>query len=142
MLLCIMPRRTPVPFPRVAGQLAALGERLRLARLRRRYSAEMVAIRSGITRVTLARIERGEAGTSLGAYVAVLRVLGLHGDLDGIAKDDVLARKLQDLGLLVGRRAPRRAEKSCQKRNDFTGRPREGEFVARSGQSAQIRPRS
>ena len=103
-----MPRSTPILFPAVARQLAAVGERPRLARLRRRYSAEMVAVRSGITRVTLARIEKGEAATSLGAYVAVLRVLGLHGDLDRIAKDDELGRRLQDLGLLVGRRAPRR----------------------------------
>lgn len=93
----------------MARQLADLGARLRLARLRRRYSAEAVAVRAGITRVTLARIERGDAGTSLGAYVAVLRVLGLHGDLDGIAKDDVLGRKLQDLDLPVRRTAPRRS---------------------------------
>jgi len=107
-----MPKTHPPIFPATAKQLAALGERLRLARLRRRYSAEMAAVRSGITRVTLARIEKGEAGTSLGAYVAVLRVLGLNSDLDLVAKDDVLGRKLQDLGLLVGRRAPRRAGKS------------------------------
>jgi transcriptional regulator with XRE-family HTH domain len=113
-LLSIMPRNTPILFPAVARQLAALGERLRLARLRRRYSAEAVAVRAGITRVTLARIEKGEAGTSLGAYVAILRVLGLHGGLDGIAKDDELGRKLQDLGLLVGRRAPRRVVKNLR----------------------------
>lgn len=107
-----MPRSTPILFPAVARQLTALGERLRLARLRRRYSTETVAVRSGITRVTLARVEKGEAGTSLGAYGAVLRVLGLHGGLDGIAKDDELGRKLQDLGLLVGRRAPRRLVRS------------------------------
>jgi transcriptional regulator with XRE-family HTH domain len=109
-----MPRSTPILFPAVARQLTALGERLRLARLRRRYSAETVAVRSGITRVTLARVEKGEAGTSFGAYVAVLRVLGLHSGLEGIAKDDELGRKLQDLGLLVGRRAPRRVQAKAQ----------------------------
>jgi transcriptional regulator with XRE-family HTH domain len=85
-----------------------LGERLRLARLRRRYSAESVAVRAGITRVTLARVEKGDAGTSMGAYVAVLRVLGLQGDLDALGRDDALGRKLQDLGMSVGRTAPRR----------------------------------
>ena len=95
-------------FPATARQPAALGERLRLARLRRRYSAESVAARAGITRVTLARVEKGDGGTSMGAYVAVLRVLGLHGDLDTVGKDDELGRKLQDLNLPVGRTAPRR----------------------------------
>jgi hypothetical protein len=67
-----------------------------------------VAVRAGITRVTLARVEKGDAGTSMGAYVAVLRVLGLQGDLDALGKDDELGRKLQDLEMSVGRTAPRR----------------------------------
>lgn len=108
VLLYFMPRTHPAMFPATARQLAALGERLRLARLRRRYSAESVAARAGITRVTLARVEKGDAGTSFGAYVAVLRVLGLQGDLDALGKDDELGRKLQDLELSVGRTAPRR----------------------------------
>lgn len=103
-----MPKTHPPIFPATARQLAALGERLRLARLRRRYSAESVAARAGITRVTLARVEKGDAGTSMGAYVAVLRVLGLQGDLDALGKDDALGRKLQDLEMSVGRTAPRR----------------------------------
>ena len=103
-----MPKKSPIQFPATARQLAALGERLRLARLRRRYSAAAVAVRAGITRVTLARVEKGDARTSLGAFVAVLRVLGLHGGLDGLAKDDELGRKLQDLSLAVRRAAPRR----------------------------------
>jgi transcriptional regulator with XRE-family HTH domain len=109
ILLYVMPRNHPTLFPAIAKKLSELGERLRLARLRRRYSAESVAVRAGITRVTLARVEKGDAGTSMGAYVAVMRVLGLHGDLDALGKDDALGRKLQDLGLLVGRRAPRRS---------------------------------
>lgn len=108
ILLYVMPRNRPTLFPATAHQLAALGERLHLARLRRRYSAEAVAVRAGITRVTLARVEKGDVGTSIGAYVAVLRVLGLQGDIDGIAKDDQLGRKLQDLDMSVGRSAPRR----------------------------------
>lgn len=108
VLLYIMPRTHPPIFPATARQLAMLGERLRLARLRRRYSAESVAARAGITRVTLARVEKGDAGTSMGAYVAVFRVLGLQGDLDALGKDDQLGRKLQDLEMSVGRTASRR----------------------------------
>lgn len=89
-------------------QLAALGARLRLARLRRRYSAEAVAQRAGITRSTLYRVEKGDAGVSLGTYASVLRVLGLQADLDVVARDDVLGRKLQDLNLPMRRTSPRR----------------------------------
>lgn len=121
-----MPRTHPPIFPATAKQLAALGDRLRLARLRRRYSAESVAVRAGITRVTLARVEKGDAGTSMGAYVAVLRVLGLQGDLDGIARDDQLGRKLQDLGMSVGRAAPRRRSGGSLLESETSGRPAAG----------------
>jgi transcriptional regulator with XRE-family HTH domain len=96
-------------FPPSTRQLVALGERLRMARLRRRYSAELVAKRAGIARATLHRVEHGYAGVSLAAYASVLRILNLHGDLDLLARDDVLARKLQDLNLVTRQRAPRRA---------------------------------
>jgi hypothetical protein len=41
---------------------------------------------------------------SLGTYLRVLRVLGLDKDLDAVARDDALGRKLQDLGLEPGGR--------------------------------------
>lgn len=107
-----MPRTTPTLFPTATRQLAALGERLRLARLRRRYSAESVATRAGVARATLYRVEEGDAGVSLATYASVLRVLGLQGDLDLVARDDVLGRKLQDLELPTRKVAPRRASAS------------------------------
>ena len=103
-----MPRTLPVLFPATVRQLEALGNRLRLARLRRRFTAATVAERAGITRSTLYRAEKGDAGVALGTYVSVLRVLGLHGDLDAVARDDDLGRKLQDLELPERRTAPRR----------------------------------
>ena len=108
ILSIIMPRTTPVLFPNAARQLEALGERMRLARLRRRYSTSMVASRAGITRSTLYRVEAGDPGVSIGTYASILRVLGLHGDLDAVAKDDALGRKLQDMELPVRRVAPRK----------------------------------
>lgn len=105
-----MPRTRPVLFPATARQLEALGERLRLARLRRRFSATTVAERAGITRSTLHRAESGDAGVALGTYVSVLRVLGLHADLDAVALDDELGRKLQDLDLPERRTALRRRQ--------------------------------
>jgi transcriptional regulator with XRE-family HTH domain len=107
-----MPRTIPTLFPPATRQLAALGERLRLARLRRRYSAESVAKRAGVARATLYRVEAGDAGVSIATYASVLRVLGLQGDLDLLARDDVLGRKLQDLELPTRKVAPRRASAS------------------------------
>ena len=108
MIYDIMPRTRPVLFPASVRQLQEMGGRLRLARLRRRYAAAVVAERAGITRMTLYRVEKGDAGVSLGTYASVLRVLGLQGDLDGVARDDALGRRLQDLQLPERRIAPRR----------------------------------
>jgi transcriptional regulator with XRE-family HTH domain len=83
-----------------------------MARLRRRYSAESVAKRAGVARATLYRVEKGDAGVSIATYASVLRVLGLQGDLDLLARDDVLGRKLQDLELPTRKVAPRRASAS------------------------------
>lgn len=103
-----MPRTLPVLFPPAIRQVGSFGERLRLARLRRRFSAATVAERAGITRSTLYRAEKGDPGVALGIYVSILRVLGLHGDLDAVARDDELGRKLQDLEMPERRTAPRR----------------------------------
>lgn len=101
-----MPRTTPTLFPASDRHLKELGHRIRLARLRRRFTAALVAIRAGITRSTLRKIEQGAASVSLGAYLAVLSVLGLVYDVDLVARDDELGRKLQDLQLGIPRRAP------------------------------------
>ncbi len=103
-----MARATTAPFPRVARSLADLGARIRLARLRRRLSAALVAERAGMTRPTLHALERGEPGVSLGALANVLHNLGLDGDLGLVARDDELGRRLQDDELEVPTRAPRK----------------------------------
>lgn len=58
--------------------------------------------------MTLYKVEKGDPAVSMGTYINVLRVLGLAGDLDVIARDDVLGRKLQDLELPVRKIAPGR----------------------------------
>ncbi len=55
-----MPRTAPTLFSNATRQLASLGERLRVARLRRRYSAESVAKRAGVARGTLYCVEDGK----------------------------------------------------------------------------------
>ena len=94
-----MPRTIAPPFAGNRRQLSAFGERLRLARKRRALSATLAAERVGVSRDTLSRVEKGDPAVSLGTYLRFLRVLGLDGDLDLLARDDVLGRKLQDLSL-------------------------------------------
>lgn len=56
-----------------------------------------LAARVDVTRHTLARLERGDLATSLGVLARVLAVLGLDEDLDQLAADDELGRRLQDV---------------------------------------------
>ena len=105
----ILGRETSTLLPKHERLLADLGENLRLARLRRKLSAEQVAERAGVSRSTLHLMENGSAGTSLGKLVQVLAVLGLEKDLAGVGIDDVLGRKLEDARLTeTRRRAPKR----------------------------------
>lgn len=103
-----MPKKTPVLYPKSCRQMSALGERLRDARLRRRYSMETVCVRADISRPTLAKVEAGDPSVSVGSYVNVLRVLGLLDDLALLAKEDLLGRRLQDESLPRRKRAPKR----------------------------------
>ena len=94
-----MPRPPPPVFPKEKEQLSQLGERLKLARLRRKLSSTVVAQRAGISRGSVYKVEAGDPGATLGTYFRVLSVLGLNPDLDAVAADDKLGRKLQDLAL-------------------------------------------
>lgn len=98
-----MPSKPPLAFSSEAKQLAEFGERLRLARLRRRLTTTTVAERCAISRPTLAKVERGEPAVTLGTYLRVLAVYGLDDDLAKLAGDDVLGRRLQDLALFAPR---------------------------------------
>jgi transcriptional regulator with XRE-family HTH domain len=103
-----MPRKSAQPLPKVRRILQQLGENIRLARLRRGFSAALVAERAGMSRNTLRAIEKGEPGVTLGSYANVLHSLGLHDDLGAVAQGDELGRKLQDAGLATRPRAARR----------------------------------
>jgi transcriptional regulator with XRE-family HTH domain len=103
-----MPRSIPPLLPRLKRLLGGVGTRLREARLRRAYSAETIAQRAGINRKTLSRVEQGDPGVGLGVYARVMQALGLDQDLEKLARDDELGRKLQDLGLKMPHRAPRK----------------------------------
>lgn len=94
-----MPHKPPTIFPNEQALLAHFGGRLKLARLRRRLSSAIVAQRAGISRTSLYKVEAGDPGATLGTYLRVLTVLGLAGDINAVAADDKVGRKLQDLAL-------------------------------------------
>lgn len=92
--------RSAVVFPKHLRALTQLGENIRLARKRRKLTQTLISERTGLSRVTLRKIEQGDPTVSMGHYVAMLAQLGLVDDLAQVARDDVLGRKLQDIALL------------------------------------------
>ncbi|WP_435626937.1 helix-turn-helix transcriptional regulator [Candidatus Ferrigenium straubiae] len=100
-----MARSFHSPFPSITKQLTALGERLRDARLRRELTTVLFSERLGVSRDTLNRLEKGDPNIAIGTYMKALRVLGLDQDIDQVARDDVIGRKLQDRALPPRRNA-------------------------------------
>lgn len=106
-----MKSRKPVLMPSALQILAELGANIKLARLRRKLSAQQVAERADISRATLWQIEKGAPSVAMGIYCQVLFVLSLEKDLLKIAADDVQGKKLMEENLLK-KRAPKRKIKN------------------------------
>lgn len=106
-----MSRKGATVLPQTQAILTQMGEQIKLARLRRNLSVELVSERAGISRATLWSVEKGSPSVAIGIYAAVLHALNsMDSDLLMIAKDDELGRKLQDLQLPVRKRAPNKKE--------------------------------
>lgn len=116
-----MPSKPPLVFPAEQKLLAQLGERLKLARMRRKLSTTVVAQRAGISRSSLYKAEAGDAGVTLGTYLRLLAVLGLEMDINALAADDKVGRKLQDLALETLSSSSRRGRAT----SPTSGEPRE-----------------
>lgn len=99
-------------YPRSIKEMEAFGQRLKDARLRRRFSKQVVCQRGQISRPTLDKIEAGDPSVAFGNYMQVLRVLGMTDDLGRVAAEDKLGRKLQDESLPMRKRAPKRLKRS------------------------------
>ena len=107
VIIDIMAKKQIRLYPKSDREVVAFGQRLKDARLRRRFSKETVCARAQISRPTLDKIEAGDSSASLGNYMQVLRVLGLTEDLSKVAEKDQLGRRLQDESMPQRMRAPR-----------------------------------
>jgi transcriptional regulator with XRE-family HTH domain len=87
--------RIPVPVSRA---LRKLGHDIRDARRRRRIPVAILAERASISRMTLNKVEKGDAGVSLGAYARVLFVLGMVDRLSDVAdpRHDAVGLELEE----------------------------------------------
>ncbi|WP_373496963.1 helix-turn-helix domain-containing protein [Aquiflexum sp.] len=95
-----MKAKKTVLLPRFQKILEQMGENIKLARKRRKFTTIQVSERAGINRTTLYQIEKGNPSVALGSYFNVLRVLNLEGDFQKLAADDEFGRKLQDMELI------------------------------------------
>jgi len=104
-----MGKKSVILLPETQDKLKTMGEQIKMARLRRKLPVELISERAGISRATLWAVEKGSPSVSVGIYAAVLHSLnGMDKDLLLVAKDDELGRKLQDLDLLIKKRAPKK----------------------------------
>ncbi len=95
-----MKTKKQILYPKHQIILEQVGENIKLARKRRKFTTSQVAERASITRKTLYEIEKGNPKVAFGSYFNVLRVLGLQDDFLKLASDDILGKKLQDIELL------------------------------------------
>ena len=121
-------------LPTTAELLRQFGDRLRLARRRRRLSAKQVAERAGMAPMTLRGLERGGSGVTMGAYLAVMQVLGIEKDLDLLGKADPVGRELQDAQLPGHTKTTRPSVSPSAKRPATPKRP-----VPVAGAAAELR---
>jgi transcriptional regulator with XRE-family HTH domain len=94
----------------VRRALDKLGRDLSAGRRRRRLTMALVAERAMVSRSTLARVERGDAGVSIGIYATVLFVLGMADRIGDLAEPgaDAVGLALEEERLPQRVRTPRR----------------------------------
>ena len=120
-----MPAKAPLLYSNQTKLLRELGERLREARLRRRFSVSLVAQRADMSRPTLNKVEQGDPAVTIGTYLRVMSVLGLERDLQLLAGEDPVGRRLQDAQLTTPRRAPKSKSGPLSPNSSDEGRGKE-----------------
>jgi len=92
-------KRQNILFPQAEKALKTLGENLRLARRRRKITAQMMSERANLSLMTLRAIERGSPHVAMSHYMSVIFCLGFQEDVARVAANDALGRDLQDAAL-------------------------------------------
>jgi len=92
--------------PATQKALEAMGAHLKMARVKRRISVKSFAARVGVSQSTVIRLEKGDAGVSIGTLAMAFLVLG---EIDRIT--ELLDPGSDDTGLLLDRDAlPKRID--------------------------------
>ena len=93
-----------MPLP-VRRALRKFGADIRIARLKRGFTVEMMAQRIRVHRSTYSKIEKGDPMVGLGAYATALFILGF-----GTPLDELIDQRRDDTGLLLDlQQLPKRA---------------------------------
>jgi len=112
-------------YPAVRRAIAKLGQDISVARRARRIPAGEFAMRMGISRATLHRLESGDPGVSLNTLAMALHALGR---LDLLT--DLLDQTRDEVGLMLMRQAvPKRIYRRRGKRSERPEDAREAEPV-------------
>ena len=102
-----MNKKIHLPIP-VQNGLRRLGKNISNARRRRRIAMALMSERSGFSRITLSKIEKGDPSVSMGAYASALFVLGMSDHLARVAETshDIVGRELEEESLPKRIRTP------------------------------------
>jgi transcriptional regulator with XRE-family HTH domain len=95
------------------GSLAALGKRLKEARLRRNWTQEQTAAKAGLSESSVKKLEAGSPRITMGAYLALLDVFGMP-----TAFDRVMAPGQDTLGESLSRNSTRRRARQPRPSSD------------------------
>lgn len=103
-----MKKSVNLPIP-VIKALRKVGQDISAARRRRRITIQLMAERADVSKATIGKIEKGDPTTSMGAYSAVLFVLGMTNRLNDLVDviHDFTGRQLENERLPQRIRIPR-----------------------------------
>ncbi len=110
-----MENKSPNLPDEISEQLIALGLRIRVARVRRKFRQADLARQAGLSRTAIEAVERGEPTTGIATYLRALWAMGLNREFDLVA-DPGLDRDGLSLELSV---LTKRVSVARKANNDF-----------------------